>query len=294
MNIKEYIISQLGRTKNKKYEAYVVTRIIHLLNDFSIKFVTQQYVTRGESRVLTDLYFPQFGLHIEVDEGHHFNQANIEKDKIREADIINATDHKILRIDVTKSFHDINTQIDEVVNKIKNMRQESSFIPWDIDSEFDSATYIKRGYIAIEDNVAFKTIKDACNCFGHNYTGYQRAGATHPDKNIMLWFPKLFPNGDWDNQISPDEKVITERNKDDEKAKEHVSSHINNKDKHKHQRIVFAKVRGNLGEVLYRFRGQYQLDVEASNDALVWRRIATKVKTYEQNCDGRKTSSPKI
>jgi very-short-patch-repair endonuclease len=285
MDKKEYIIRQLGRTKNKKYEAYVVTRIIHLLNDFSIKFVTQQYVTRPEGRALTDLYFPLFGFHIEVDEGQHFNQANIEADEIREADIINATGHEILRIDVTKSFDDINTQIDTAVNKIKSMRQESSFIPWDIDAEFDSATYIKRGYIDIKDNVAFKTIKDACNCFGHNYTGYQRAGAAHPDHNIMLWFPKLFPNGEWDNQISSDEEVITERNEDDKKAKQHVSSHVNNKEKHKHQRIVFAKVRGNLGDVLYRFRGQYQLDVKDSNEktGLIWRRIKTRVKTYEQN-----------
>lgn len=285
MDKKEYIIRQLGRTKNKKYEAYVVTRIIHLLNDFSIKFVTQQYVTRPEGRALTDLYFPQFGFHIEVDEGQHFNQANIEADKIREADIINATGHEILRIDVTKSFDDINTQIDVAVNKIKSLRKEGSFIPWDIDSEFDSETYIKRGYIDIKDNVAFKTIKDACNCFGHNYTGYQRAGAEHPDQNIILWFPKLFPNGEWDNQISSDEEVITERNQDDKKAKQHVSSHVNNKEKHKHQRIVFAKVRGNLGDVLYRFRGQYQLDVKDSNEktGLIWRRIKTRVKTYEQN-----------
>lgn len=255
------------------------------MNDFSIKFVIQQYVTRPEGRALTDLYFPQFGFHIEVDKGQHFKQVNIEADKIREADIINATGHEILRINVTKSFDDINTQIDDAVNKIKSMRQEDSFITWDIDSEFDSATYIKRGYIDIKGNVAFKTIKDACNCFGHNYTGYQRAGAAHPDHNIMLWFPKLFPNGEWDNQISSDEEVITERNEDDKKAKQHVSSHLTNKQKHKHQRIVFAKVRGNLGDVLYRFRGQYQLDVKDSNEktGLIWRRIKTRVKTYDQN-----------
>lgn len=285
MDKKEYIIRQLGRTKNKKYEAYVVTRIIHLLNDFSIKFITQQYVTRPEGRALTDLFFPQFGLHIEVDEGQHFSQANIKEDKIREADIINATGHEILRIDVTKSFEEINIQIETVVKKLKSLRQASSFIPWDIESEFDTMTFIKRGYIDIVDNVAFKTIKDACNCFGHNYTRYQRAGATHPDPDVMLWFPKLFPNGEWDNQISPDEEVITERNEDDEKAKEHVLSHLNNKEKHKHQRIVFAKVRGNLGDILYRFRGHYKLDVKNSNGitGLIWRRIGTRVKTYGQN-----------
>lgn len=32
-DLTDYVIRQLGRTKNKRYEAYVVSRIIHLLND---------------------------------------------------------------------------------------------------------------------------------------------------------------------------------------------------------------------------------------------------------------------
>jgi len=288
MDKKEYIIRQLGRAKNKKYEAYVVTRIIHLLDDFSVKFVTQQYVSISGGRALTDLFFPQFGLHIEVDEGQHFTNANIEADKIREADIINATGHQILRVDVTKKFEEINDQIDKIIEKIKSLKLEKadSFIPWNIDSEFSHKTYIDLGYIDVSDNVAFKTIKDACNCFGHNYLGYQRAGASHPDPDIMLWFPKLFPNGEWDNQISDDENTITERNEDNEKAKEHVLSHLNDKDKEKHKRkrIVFAKVKGNLGNTLYRFRGLYELDTHNSNEktGLIWKRILTRVDTYSQ------------
>ncbi|HAS14842.1 MAG TPA: hypothetical protein DCS01_06035 [Idiomarina abyssalis] len=291
MDKKDYIIRQLGRTKNKKYEAYVVTRIIHLLNDFSIKFVTQQYVTRPEGRALTDLFFPQFGLHIEVDEGQHFKYDNIKADKIREADIINATGHDISRIDVTKPLEDINNQIDNVLAKIKDRRNDESFIPWDIDAEFDSKTYINRGYIDIADNVAFKTIKDACNCFGHNYAGYQKAGATHPDSDVMLWFPKLFPNGEWDNQISDDEEVIIERNEDNTKAKSHVLSHINDSKTHKHKRIVFAKVRGNLGDILYRFRGQYELNIKDSSPevGLVWRRTKTRVDTYQSKNANKKS-----
>jgi hypothetical protein len=241
-------------------------------------------VTRPEGRALTDLFFPQLGMHIEVDEGQHFIIGNIEEDKIREADIINATGHEILRVDVTKSFDDINIQINKVVKKIKMRRDKGQFSAWDIDSEFTPETYIERGYIDVSDNVAFKTIKDACNCFGHNYSGYQSAGASHPDPDIMLWFPKLFPNGEWDNQISHDEETIIERNEDTEKAIEHVISHVNNKDKHKHKRIVFAKVKGSLGDTLYRFRGLYQLDIQKSNEniGLVWKRTKKRVNTYEQ------------
>jgi len=284
MDKKEYIIRQLGRTKNKKYEAYVVSRIIHLLNDFDIKIVTQQYVVRPEGRALTDLFFPQLSIHIEVDEEHH--KLNIQDDKIREADIVNATNHTILRIDMSKSFENINKEIDKIVSKLQNkineLKQNNLFIEWDIESEFNPQTYINRGYIDICDNVAFKTIKDACNCFGHNYTGYQKAGASHPDKEIMLWFPKLFPNGEWINKITNDEEVITERNEDDEKEKSHLESFIKQPYKEKHKRIVFAKVKGNLGDTLYRFRGQYELNIEKSNFeiGLVWERTKTKVATF--------------
>lgn len=283
MDIKEYVIKQLARTKTKKYELYVVTRIVHLINDSEIKFVTQQYVSRPEGRALTDLYFPQFGVHIEVDEGHHFNPINDQEDRVREADIVNATNHTIHRVDATKSLEHINKAIDDVVSLIKSMKNNTGFIPWNLEAEFDPETYIKRGRITASDNVAFKTIKDACNCFGHSFKGYQRAGASHPDSDTMLWFPKLFENGEWNNQITDDEETIIERNMDTHKASVHVISHLNDKEKHKHKRIVFAKVRDNLGSVLYRFRGLYKLDTVESNEdvGLIWRRIGTEVKTYQ-------------
>lgn len=78
----------------------------------------------------------------------------------------------------------------------------------------------------------------------------------------MLWFPKLFPNGEWINKISDDEEIITERNEDDEKEKVHLTSIIQKNNNEKHKRIVFAKVKGNLGDILYRFRGQYELNIE--------------------------------
>lgn len=285
MDKKEYIIRQLNRAKNKKYELYVITRIIHLLDDNDIKFVTQQYVSRPDrKRALTDLYFPQFGLHIEVDEGQHFLEENIELDKIREADIINITGHEILRIKATESLDEINEEIRKIVKYIKECKINNNlFIPWNIEKEFNSETYIKLGYIDVSDNVAFKTIKDACNCFGHDYLGYQKAGASYPrDENTILWFPKLFLNGEWNNKISEDEEIIFEKHMDEKKAQEHVLRHLKqNKDK----RIVFAKVKGNLGDILYRFRGLYQLDRKESNPVkgLVWKRINKRVETFCSN-----------
>ena len=109
MDKKDYIIRQLGRTKHKKYESYVVSRIFHLLDDLDIKFITQQYVSRPEGRALTDLYFPQIQLHVEVDEEHH--KSNVEDDRIREADIVNATGHEVVGIDVSTSIEQINDSL---------------------------------------------------------------------------------------------------------------------------------------------------------------------------------------
>ncbi len=98
----EFIARQLAKAQNKKYEHYVVNRVWNLLNDSRVKFVTQQFVSRPEGRAMTDMFFPQLAIHIEVDEGFHKNQ--IDADKLREADIVNATGHEILRVDGTISF----------------------------------------------------------------------------------------------------------------------------------------------------------------------------------------------
>ena len=72
MNKLQFICRQLSRAEYKTYENYVITRIWHLLNDDSIKLITQQYVVRPNGgRALTDLFFPQLKVFIEINEGHH-------------------------------------------------------------------------------------------------------------------------------------------------------------------------------------------------------------------------------
>lgn len=279
----EFIIRQLAKTNKKNYENYVVTRIWNRLNDLNIKFITQQYISRPDGYALTDMYFPQIGFHIEVDEPHHKKQ--IIDDKIREKDIITATNHEIERIDISKGIEDIHLQIENIIitikEKIKQLGDE--FVPWDLEKEYNPETYIKKGYIHLKDNVAFVKSVDACNCFGCNYKGFQRGGTKHPiEKNTDIWFPKLYPNGKWDNQISSDGKVITEKNIHPEKVAEHIKKHINSEI---HTRIVFARVKGPLGgkDVMYRFKGVFELDIEETQKSnyLVWNKISDKAKTYE-------------
>lgn len=277
----EFISRQLAKTQNKKYEHYVVSRIWNLLNDSRVKFITQQYVSRPEGRALTDMYFPQLHLHIEVDEGFHKKQ--IDADKVREADIINATGHKIFRVDVTKDYEQINNDIDEIVAYIKDeIELSEDFKPWNLDMEQNPQTYINKGYIDIEEDVAFRTMVDAANCFGLNIKpkGIWTGGARHPiEPNTLIWFPKLYENKDWNNQISDDEEVITEMSVTPENVREHIDKVFREK---QFTRIVFPRFKSPLGDFMYRFKGKYQLDLEATSyeSGFVWRRTATRVKTY--------------
>ncbi len=274
-----FITRQLARAEKKRFENYVITRIWHRLDDMTIKFVTQQYVIRPDGRALTDMYFPQFKIHIEVDERHHLNQQ--EKDQLRDSDIINATNHDLRHIDTTIGIDKLNERIEEVINIIREAKLSlHNFIPWNIESEQNPQTYINNGFIDIADNVAFTHSYLAANCFGHNYKGFQRGATQHPNENNkLIWFPKLYKNDDWDNSISDDGKKIFELCENLAKNKSHVDNIVNGKI---HNRIVFARVKSPLGDVMYRFKGEFKLDLKTSNseDGLVWQKIENRVKTY--------------
>ena len=81
----EYIIKSLASIgKRKKWELYVVTRIIHLLKNNDLEFTCQQYVKQKDldGYFFTDLCFPSLDLYIEVNEMQHDDsKEQTKKDK---------------------------------------------------------------------------------------------------------------------------------------------------------------------------------------------------------------------
>lgn len=285
MNRTEYILRQLAKTNKKNYENYVVTRIWNLLNDLNIKMVTQQHVTRPSGRALTDLYFPQINLHIEIDEGHHFDkEKKVTADLIREADIIRATGHMFETIKVCEDRYDIdisviNKRIDDVVKIIQAEFRNKNPPSWDIAAEYNPQTYIDKGTMSADENVAFRTISDACNCFGNQYKSVQKCHFKHPYEDRYLWFPKLYANGVWDNYISDDENVITFKKVIGQESwfKENIV-----KENKKKEVLVFAHFKSNLGDVMYRFKGVYKVDIQESirSGFEILKRTSREVNTY--------------
>ncbi|MBC7797554.1 MAG: hypothetical protein H7Z37_11830, partial [Pyrinomonadaceae bacterium] len=202
---------------------------------------------------------------------------------LREVDIINATGHTIERIDATLPLDKFNERIDIIVNKIVEKlnikRNLKEFEPWNPQKEYDSATHIERGYIDADEDVAFYRQVDACNCLGHSYKGLQRALVRHPiETDLVIWFPKLYENDKWNNILSGDEETIHESNKVDNAA--FLKRWLNKPETFK--RLVFARVHSPLGDVMYRFKGLYEIDVETSRkeSAVTHRRTSKRAKTY--------------
>ncbi len=273
----DYIIKQISKTNKKNFENYVVTRIWHLLDRTDIKFVTQQFVNRPNGHALTDMYFPQLDIHIEVDELHHKKQQ--ELDINRETDIIQATNHSIERIKITEDIKDINKQIDQIVRKIKkeilNQEKEKTFKPWNYEEEFNPKYYIKKGCLDLAENPSFRKIVDACNCLGQNYKSVQRAYfKSKKYEGYYLWFPKFYNNDEWDNKISDDGKVITEKCKNPDKLGSWYKGMSNNPVK----RITFPRSFDNLGFKLYRFKGIFEKDIKNSSmeNGVIYRIVKTK------------------
>lgn len=304
----EYFFKQLHRAKNKTYEFYVINRILYLLNDHTLKFVTQQYVRIGNKKIaLTDLFFPQLNFHIEIDEGHHYdlnreevierntnsivNKRKIshsEADRIRQSDIVSRTGHCIERINVFRnldngellSLLEINENIDKIVEIIKNKKAElvdvGKYKVWNIEKEFSPEFYISQGYIDADDDVIFLNAKDVCGCFNAKYNPYKAGGVINPkNKGILIWFPKLFENDEWLNGISECGNYIYEQTKDPIKKKEMFERW----NKGQKQRLVFARIRNNLtqqGKVLFKFYGLYELHELNEEQGGTWKLISKR------------------
>ena len=195
-----YLAKTLSRTKHKDYENYVVNAIWNRINDSRLVPVSQQFIKNSEGNYyFIDLYFPQLKIGIECDEGYHSTQEQKILDAEREATIIDVMkqidgcDYVALHVDVTKTFEEVEEQINAHVitikNKIKELNIQDAWTltkkevrhGWNMynkktdnhhDAEADIAAYFEgKEYITIEDNIIFPSNKEVYNIIlGQNYS----------------------------------------------------------------------------------------------------------------------------
>jgi hypothetical protein len=283
----KYVLKSLRKISHKEWELFVVSRIIHKLDDPDIEFVTQQLVRLPNNRrALTDLYFPQFNVHLEVDECHHFQDNSeitegfeyIPEDEMRENDIVQITGHEVHRIrvcellegqKVDRDYQVVAQLVDSFVDFIKAAKREKLaqglFEPWDFEKRYDPQAVIRKGKFCIADNILFRTQIDAMRCFGFTGKGWQRGAWKIADgSGDTLWFPRLYPHGMWHNQLIQGGSVIDERAINEE-GRASIRKQLLDFEKKPNQRfIIFARGRDALGNNLFRYVGVFQPDLEKS------------------------------
>lgn len=291
----EYILRSLSKIRHKKWEYFVISRIIHQLDDFDIEFITQQLVRRPDgSRALTDLFFPQFKIHLEIDEPSHFEPSSnsgpndlkyVFADSIRQQDIVDQTGHEIVRISVLnlkdnseKSLSSIAQETDLFVQRLKHERkvlqEKGVFDAWDFERRFDPNRIIEKGEISVGDNVLFRRQIDAMRCFGFTGTVWRRGGWNIPDgSGYSLWFPRLFKHDVWHNELCEGGRVINERARSEPKLRDkaRMSLQKQRRDLEKdpdRNIIVFSKAKDALGSQLLRYVGTFKANLDPEHFSL--------------------------
>lgn len=281
MNISktQYILKSLKKIAHKQWELFIISRILHNLDDDEIEFKTQQLIRRNDgSRALTDLYFPQLGLHLEIDEPHHNDYKQKKADEAREQDILTITGHKIERIKVAragdpkkaKEIQEIRADVDaftSIVQRIKNERlAKGAFTSWNFEKQYSADQHISKGHISIKDNVVFKTQAEALRCFGFTGKGWQKGTWRIPDGSCdIVWFPRLYEHGIWKNELSNDGKTILEVAKNHDGVGEIKKQRIDSIKNPDRKFIVFAKAKDSLGFNLLRYVGTFAININESS-----------------------------
>ena len=168
--------------------------------------------------------------------------------------VYNESDSKL-----SKDLDKINTQVDEFIDIIRTEKDRlvkaGVFKPWDPEKKFDPQVHIDRGYIDVADNVVFQNHRDAMRCFGYTKGHFQRAVWKIPNSDKRIWFPKLYPNKEWNNELSEGFDKITMRSLT---GRDLSGSKI---DKY----VVFAHYKNILGQVVYKFLGEFHTSLEHSD-----------------------------
>ena len=285
LSLETYVTRNLQKISGKRWELYVITRVLHKLDDPDIEFICQQYINppKNKDYYLADLAFPSLKLYLEIDEGQHASEAHKSSDLKRDSEIFEATDWECKRIAVfvsrngkkqDKKLIALNKEIDRFVEYVRAKKQQfirqAAFVKWDYEQKFTPESYINRKVIKVSDNVALLNHRDVLRLFGYKKGHYQRAVWKIGETNQMVWFPKLYANAEWVNTFDNQTGLICQYRKD---KKPYPMPQSDARD-----RVVFAHQKNIFGQTVYKFFGVFEPDFSRTSPVFhYFKRTATSI-----------------
>lgn len=294
------------RTKNKKYENFIINTLYSRIANLNLIPITQQYVKSKNSKNyhLLDLYFPQINYGVEIDENQHNAETNNIQDNVRAEEILNAIQCKEGRITVfnkngtIKNLEEVDAQIEEQIkiikDKIKQIEKETcKKLVWKDNDERKKECIEKRCFDS-EDDINFSGITEIYKIFGHDV---KRLGSCFVklNKNYKLWVPYLaikLPDGTvktrngWENTLSDDDTTVTEIVNSDKRDTCHTKGAASgswNEDGFK--RVVFVHIQDAFGKQRLKFLGVYQASEirynEENKQERLYKRLSTRINFDE-------------
>lgn len=268
----------LQKIQHKKHELYAISRILHRLDDPEIELVTQQAVHMNDGLALLDLYLPQFGVALEVDEPHHLAPESKEADKAREQRVITIANLEFVRLGIglAREWDECRNKVDAFVDDIRQRKQAAisggTFTPFSFGARYDPEYWRAKDRLTVDDDAQMQVTHHVTRLFGYDHKGWQRATFRLADGR-QLWMPHLAQEAapkrdDWDNRLSKDGETIVEHRLGDWQTDPYEDV----------ERVVFAKFRDPVfGNVYYRFLGVYRLASQTSGTA-TFTRTATEIE----------------
>lgn len=289
MSKTDYVLRALSKISHKRWEHYIINRIFHKLDDPQLEFVCLQCIRKeGESGkiYLADLLFPQLKLYLEIDEAHHDSDDAKKADGIRRLDILEATGFIEKRIPTNNLTLDaINQLVDEFIQFVRDrkaqLEMQGLFLSWDYEERYTAQKHIDAGFLEAGPYAVFRYHRDALQCFGYGDKGHHQSGGWRLPKaaveaigltgDVMVWFPRLYKAGEWDNSLSINGDLIREESLNPERNYKETWCY----------RIVMAHSRDELNRTLYRFLGVFTQDESESTEGVnVFKRVDTRVKVF--------------
>ena len=283
------------RTAGKAYENFIVNAIYAKVAEPELMPVTQQYVFNPRDRrryYLLDLYFPQLKYGVEVDEGHHQDDAQKARDIMRAEDVRTAIECEEDRIPIydgegrKRSIDDINKDIERIVRVIKNKIAENAPLKWET-NEDRKQKVLEKGIFSVSDDVSYGTVTEIYNICGGKRSGRDRGTKAtmlqrcyyRLNNNYKLWVPILAIVDEdgvvrnskmgYENYLSEDKTILTEKSVHPIEPTYDID----------YKRVLFMRMKDYYGRPCIKFIGIFELTEESADreHIHIYRRISEEV-----------------